>query len=250
MHVFGISFCMTLYELTIFFLFFIYRSSTVSSNGVSSVSNGSSKNVLVPGSAAGDVNIISKNNSAVIINKLGDGPSLLNNDVACPPSTSPKHSFASLVGVKQGSSVPTSHKTPTDVSGVHSSAADSVLVPSVDSFLPSTVGAIKPELSESAGVETNLLPEISEPLSLSCHDDSLITDSSNHESQSSLQLTCPPKGTILLLIACNSQTYLLQLHEWVESFFLKTKSTNGTFEHGLIKDDHFVLLLGPILCIN
>ncbi|XP_034678347.1 GBF-interacting protein 1-like isoform X1 [Vitis riparia] len=171
------------------------KSSTVSSNGASSVSNGSSNHVLVPGSAADDVNTIPKDNSVAIINKSGNGPSVLISGVECPPGTMPKHSFASVVGVKQGSSNSTSHTTPTSVSGVYSSASDSVLVPSPSSCLPGTMGTIKHEVSQIAGVETNQLPELSESLSLSTHDDSLIIDSSsNHESQSSLEFTGPSKA--------------------------------------------------------
>ncbi|XP_010644611.1 GBF-interacting protein 1 isoform X3 [Vitis vinifera] len=140
------------------------KSSTVSSNGASSVSNGSSNHVLVPGLAAGDVNTIPKDNSVAIINKSGNGPSVLISGVECPP-------------------------------GVYSSASDSVLVPSPSSCLPDTMGTIKHEVSQSAGVETNQLPELSESLSLSTHDDSLIIDSSStHESQSSLQFTGPSKA--------------------------------------------------------
>ncbi|XP_059591614.1 GBF-interacting protein 1-like isoform X4 [Vitis vinifera] len=141
------------------------KSSTVSSNGASSVSNGSSNHVLVPGLAAGDVNTIPKDNSVAIINKSGNGPSVLISGVECPP-------------------------------GVYSSASDSVLVPSPSSCLPDTMGTIKHEVSQSAGVETNQLPELSESLSLSTHDDSLIIDSSStHESQSSLQFTGPSKDS-------------------------------------------------------
>ena len=80
-----------------------------------SVSNGSSNRVLVPGSAAGDVNTILKDDPVVIINKSGNGPPVLNGGVECPPGTMPKHSFTYVVGVKQGSSNSTSHTTPTSV---------------------------------------------------------------------------------------------------------------------------------------
>ena len=115
-----------------------------------SVSNGSSNHVLVHGSAAGDVNTIPKDDPVVIINKSGNGPPVLNGGVECPPGTMPKHSFASVVGVNQGSSNSTSHTTPTSVSGVYSSASDSVLVLSPSSYLPGTMGTIKHEESQSS----------------------------------------------------------------------------------------------------
>ena len=75
---------------------------------------------------------------------------MLNGGVECPPGTMPKHSFASVVGVNQGSSNSTSHTIPTSVSGVYSSASDSVLVLSPSSYLPGTMGTIKHEESQSS----------------------------------------------------------------------------------------------------
>ena len=80
-----------------------------------SVSKGSSNHVLVPGSATGDVNTTPKDDPFVIINKSGNGPPVLNGGVEGPPGIMPKHSFASVDGVKQGSSNLTSHTTPTSV---------------------------------------------------------------------------------------------------------------------------------------
>lgn len=171
------------------------------------VSNGKVNHATALGSPDGDVDTTPKDNSAVVTTKSGRKPSLLNSGVECAPDTMTKHSFASLVGLKQGSSVSNSHMTPTSVLDVYSSASDSVLVPSSSSCLPgTTMGSIKLEVSQRAGIATNLQPELAEPLSLPVHDDLLIVNSSNLESHSSLQFTDLPKGTTTTLLHnfCNS----------------------------------------------
>ena len=141
----------------------------------------------------------------MLINKSGNKPYLINSGVECPPATMPKHSFASLVGANLGSSILTLHMNPASMSDVYSSAPDSVLVPSPSSHLSGgTMGSVKLEMSQRAGFETNMPPELVEPMSLSTHDDSLVVNSSNLESQSSLQFADPLKGTILLHNSCNS----------------------------------------------
>ncbi|KAK9156379.1 hypothetical protein Sjap_003859 [Stephania japonica] len=125
-------------------------STTALTDGPINVTHGSSTIPCVAESLTGTVINPTKDSSVIDMNKLENAPTPL-------PTLNAKTS-SSIVGIKQGQSMSNSDNlsSPVSVLGVYSSASDPVLVPSLDSRVPGTVGTIKREVgSQRAAVELN-----------------------------------------------------------------------------------------------
>ncbi|KAK9152356.1 hypothetical protein Syun_010665 [Stephania yunnanensis] len=119
-------------------------------DGPINVTHGSSTIPCVPESLTGTVINPIKDPSAIDMNNLENEPIPL-------PHLNAKTS-SPIVGIKQGRSMSNSDNlaSPVSVLGVYSSSSDPVLVPSLDSWVPGTVGTIKREVgSQRAAVESN-----------------------------------------------------------------------------------------------